>query len=47
MMLMLGVIFVCLGLGLLAPRFGPRQFVAIACVATTMTTLYLFVDSLM
>ena len=42
MMLMLAVIFLCIAIGLLAPRFGTREHLAIAFLATTMTALYLF-----
>ena len=40
MFLMLGVIFLYLALGLLAPRLGTREHVAIVLIASTMTTIY-------
>ncbi|MBI4494751.1 MAG: hypothetical protein HY690_18400 [Chloroflexi bacterium] len=42
MNLMLVAILLCVGLGLLARRFGPRQDLAIALLATVLTALYLF-----
>jgi MFS-type transporter involved in bile tolerance (Atg22 family) len=40
MNLMLTVIFLCVVVGLLSPHFGRRQQIAIAVIATAMTTLY-------
>ena len=42
MNLMLTAIFLCLAVGLLSPRFGRLQQVAIAVIATVMTALYYF-----
>lgn len=42
MMLMLAVIFVCVALGLLAPRVGAREQMTVVLIATTMTALYYF-----
>jgi hypothetical protein len=42
MNLMLLVIFLCIVLGLLAPRLGSREQLAIVLVATAMTALYFF-----
>jgi hypothetical protein len=42
MNLMLAVLFVCVGLGLLAPRFGRRENLAVVALATVMSLLYLF-----
>ncbi len=47
MPLMLTVIFVCIAIGLLAPRFGPREYLIVALLAATMTALYYFVPPLM
>ena len=41
MSLMLVVIFLSVGLGLLAPRFGAREQVVLALAACAMTALYL------
>ena len=40
MKLMLACIFLWIALGLLAPRFGMREKVAAALLATAMTLLY-------
>jgi hypothetical protein len=40
MNLMLCFMFVCLGLGLLAGRFGARQRLAVTGLATLMTAVY-------
>ena len=42
MNLMLSVLFVCVGLGLLAPRLGRRENLAIVALAAVMALLYLF-----
>ncbi len=42
MNLMLTVIFLCVVLGLVAPRLGKREHLAIVILATVMTGLYLF-----
>lgn len=42
MNLMLTVIFLCVAVGLLFPRFGRLQQAAIAVIATVMTALYYF-----
>jgi hypothetical protein len=47
MNLMLTVIFLCVALGLLAPRPGKREYLAIVLLATTMTGLYFFVHRFM
>jgi hypothetical protein len=47
MNLMLTVIFVCVALGLLAPKLGRREHLAIVVMATTMTGLYYFVQRFM
>jgi hypothetical protein len=47
MNLMLTVIFLCVALGLLAPRIGKREQLAIVAMATTMTGLYYFVHRFM
>jgi len=39
---MLAVIFVCIALGLLAPRIGTREQVAVGAIAVAMTCLYFF-----
>ncbi len=44
MPLMLMVIFLCIGLGLLARRIGVREHLMIAVLVTFMTGLYLFVE---
>jgi hypothetical protein len=40
MKVLLAMIFACVGLGLLAPRFGPRQQALVATFAVAMTALY-------
>jgi len=40
MALMLAVIFLCVAVGVLAPQFGPRIYIVVALLATTMTALY-------
>jgi hypothetical protein len=40
--LMLAVLFVCVGLGLLAPRFGRRENFVVVGIAIAMSVLYLF-----
>jgi hypothetical protein len=45
--LMLFVIFLCVAVGLLASRFGARQYAAIVFLASTMTALYFFVTRFM
>jgi hypothetical protein len=48
MNLMLMIIFLCVGLGLLAPRLGRREHIAIGLLAVAMTALYyLFPDRFM
>jgi hypothetical protein len=47
MNLMLAVIFLCIVLGLLAPRLGAREHLAVAALATAMTALYLFANRFM
>jgi lipopolysaccharide export LptBFGC system permease protein LptF len=42
MNLMLSVMFLCLAVGVLSPRFGRLQQTAIAVIATVMTALYYF-----
>ena len=42
MMLMLGVIFLCIALGLVARRLGIREHLGITFLATVMTALYFF-----
>ena len=42
MNLMLAVIFVCIALGLLAPRIGRREQLAVVVIAVAMTSLYFF-----
>jgi hypothetical protein len=42
MNLMLTIIFLCVALGLLAPRIGMREQLAVVMMATTMTGLYYF-----
>ena len=42
MNLMLAVIFVCIVLGLLAPRIGTREQLAVGVIAVAMTCLYFF-----
>jgi hypothetical protein len=42
MNLMLSVLFLCVGLGLLAPRLGRRENLAIVSLAAIMASLYLF-----
>ena len=39
---MLSALFVCVAIGLLAPRLGRRETLAIVSIATGMTVLYLF-----
>ena len=41
MLLMLGFLFGCVVLGVLARRLGTREHLAIALLATLMTALYL------
>ena len=45
MMLMLAVIFLCVALGLLAPRLGVREHLIVAFIAMLMTALYFFFDT--
>ena len=40
MFLMLGVIFLYVALGLLAPRLGVREHIVIVLIAGAMTTAY-------
>ena len=47
MNLMLAVIFVCIALGLLAPRIGTREQLAVGAIAVSMTCLYLFMRRFM
>ena len=47
MTLMLAVIFLCVALGLVAPRFGARENLAVAVLAALMSALYLAVEGLM
>jgi hypothetical protein len=47
MPLMLTVIFVCIAIGLLVPRFSPRVYLIIAALAATMTALYYLVPPFM
>ena len=42
MNLMLAVILLCVALGLVAPRFGRREQLAVGFLATAMTALYFF-----
>jgi hypothetical protein len=42
MNLMLAVLFVCIALGLAAPRIGAREQLAIVIIAVGMTGLYFF-----
>ena len=41
MSLQLLMIFACVAVGLFAPRFGARQQIVVAALATAMTALYL------
>ena len=40
MNLMLLLIIICVALGLLSPRVGPRQYAAVAAAASVVTVLY-------
>jgi hypothetical protein len=42
MNLMLAVIFLCVGIGLFAPRLGTRENVVIGGIGVVMALLYLF-----
>lgn len=42
MNLMLAVIFVCIAIGLLAPRIGMREQLTVSVIAVAMTCLYFF-----
>jgi hypothetical protein len=44
---MLVTIFLCLGVGLLAARFGERVYLAILPIAVLLTSVYLFLPRYM